>query len=462
MEGLLHGVVEGLVVGAEDEELSFGDEAIGSGVEVDGEDAGGFAGSVEEVGLGETVEDSAGFEGFGEEEVAHEPGAFRLEVPGEEGGIGGSGDAGVDFADADLDPAILEEGEVEIGAAGAAIALGVKPGGGDAGLAEDFLVHAGGEGRFGGSDVALVDAVDTEDLVGEVVEVDGVLVEHHLDAGRGDAKDAREGVIDPALDHAGAVGEVVAGDVGWGGGRAAEDADAGGSDGGLDGDLLEAASGEGGGGGGDGGGIGGIDGVEDRFAADLEVVVEQIFVIAAAAATDGAGEGGVGGAGEEGQSFVGDEAVDGAMGSVADGVLDFRGEGVADAAGEEAGEGEAEGVAEILVEAGEGRAFEDKDVVGTVPEEAEDGEEASAVGIEGVDGGPQFVGEGLVVEEDVLEVGEEGDVALPGGGEGAEVGLDGGWLWGGVQGEGGLRKTAMWRSTDFLCLAEMRRESGLR
>jgi hypothetical protein len=89
------------------------------------------------------------------------------------------------------------------------------------------------------------------------------------------------------------------------------------------------------------------------------------------------------------------------------------------------GQAEAEGVGEVFVEAGKGRALEDEDVVGSVPEEAEGGEEASAVGVERVDGGPELIGEGLVVEEDVLEVREEGNGARSGGREFAEMGIDG-------------------------------------
>lgn len=302
------------MVGAEDEELSFGDESIGSGVEIDGEDTGFPAWCVEEVGLGELVEDVPAFHGFGEEEIAHEPRASFLEVPGEEGRIGRSGDACIDFANADVDVAIIVKGEMEVGAAGAPITLGMKPEGGEFGLSEEFLADGGFEWGLGRSDVAFVDAVDAEDLVGEVVEVDGLLGDQELDAGRSDLGDVVEGVIDPALDEARSIEEVVGGDGGRVVGIGADEADTGGADGGLDDDVVVALFCEGGTSRGDAVGVGGIDGIEDRFSVFLEEVVEEVLVVSPVAAIDRAGQWCVGGFGEVGEAFVSDESVDEASG----------------------------------------------------------------------------------------------------------------------------------------------------
>lgn len=305
-----------------------------------------------------------------------------------------------------------------------------------------------------------MDAVGAENLVGEIIEVDGLVADHHLDAGRGHAVDAREGGVDPALDEAGPVAEVMVRDLGRGGGVAADEADPGSADAGLDHGAAVSVCGEGRGGRRDVGGIGGVDRVEDGFFEAGQVVVQEGLVVAVPAAGGGAGERGAAPFGEADEVWIGDEAVDRAVWSVADRGFDAGGNGVVGIEEQQARQAEAEGVAEVVMEAVEWLALEDQDVVLTAPKQAEDGQEAPAVGVEGANRAAEFVGEGLVVEEDVMEVGQKRDISRTDGRRLAEVDRGerhGPWL---AQSDGGFRKTAMWRSTDLPGASARRRELG--
>ena len=72
----------------------------------------------------------------------------------------------------------------------------------------------------------------------------------------------------------------------------------------------------------------------------------------------------------------------------------------------------------------EGEFLDREEVLLAVPAEADDGVEASAVGLEGVHRAAQLVGELQVVEEDVTEVGKVGDVAIPQGRKRSRIGAD--------------------------------------
>ena len=133
-----------------------------------------------------------------EAQVAHQPRAAGNEVARQNRGVGGAGDAGVDLG-GDGAQGSLPAQQHKVHRCGAAVALGVEPERRAGGHGQELVDRARVRGGVGGRrDVALVHAVRTEDLFGDVVQAHLVVSQEELHARRPEQLHAVAAVGEPA------------------------------------------------------------------------------------------------------------------------------------------------------------------------------------------------------------------------------------------------------------------------
>ncbi|PJA23874.1 MAG: hypothetical protein COX57_11250 [Alphaproteobacteria bacterium CG_4_10_14_0_2_um_filter_63_37] len=142
-----------------------------------------------------------------QQHIAQHPSPPRQQTAGQQRGVGGAGDPGVDFANFDL-PVRPPLHHQKIDTAGAAVPLAVEPSDQGAAVFDQCGGDLGGGQIDRRGDVSFVDGPFAQDLPGQVVQADRIVLgDEELHAGGGDLIDAVDPRCQPPFKQGGAVFE---------------------------------------------------------------------------------------------------------------------------------------------------------------------------------------------------------------------------------------------------------------